>query len=82
MTAKQLIPRRVALYVRTSTNAQTTENQERELPALPCATNGMWQRSTGITALVAPKDGINALASTSDAGGHPARRRHDRRMVG
>ena len=66
MNAKQSTPKRVALYVRTSTaNGQTTRNQERELQDV--AKRHGWDVTTvfGTRVSAAPRGGISALAWTS-----------------
>ena len=62
--AKRRMPKRVALYVRTSTaNGQTTRNQERELQAV--AERHGWKVAAvyRTRASAGPRDGISALAS-------------------
>ena len=68
-------PKRIALYVRTSTaNGQTTRNQERELQDVAERTAGRWWRSIVTKASAVPRDAINAPASISCWQRLPARR--------
>ena len=52
-------PKRAAIYLRVSTDEQTTQNQQRELAAVRTIMAGWWWRSMKMPASVVPKVGTS-----------------------